>query len=307
MSATAWVGAGLGLLFALGVVVAVRATPVARPVRLVDRVSPYLADTASPSRLLGGPAARLPVWRAVGAPLLGELTRTLDRVVGGQAAVRRRLAGLGHGATVEEFRLEQVLWGGIGLIAGGGVVALLGAVRGSVSPLLTVAAAAVGLVAGVLGRDWWLTRALAAREERMMTEFPVVADLLALAVVAGEAPGAALERVGRLVGGELTRDLDGALARARAGTPLTRALTDLAETTTLEPFARFLAGLVVAIERGTPMADVLRAQASDVRDARKRALLDAGGRKEIAMLAAIVKRLPFFRERRSVRPAIVGP
>ena len=67
------------------------------------------------------------------------------------------------------------------------------------------------MIVGVLGRDWWLTRSLTAREDRMMTEFPVVADLLALAVVAGEAPAAALARVGRLVRGELCRDLDGAL------------------------------------------------------------------------------------------------
>lgn len=283
----ALLGGALGLVFAVGVIVAVRAAPPMRPIRLVDRVAPYVGDAPQPSRLLGtGPAAAS--WRTVGGPALAALTRTLDRVVGGRASVRRRLAGLGRGATVEDFRIEQVVWGAAGLLAGGGVVAALGAVRGGVSPLLTVVAAAVGLVAGVLGRDWWLTQSLARREDRMMTEFPVIADLLALAVVAGEAPAAALTRVCRLVHGELSRDLDGALARARAGEPLTRALSDLAETTTLEPFARFLSGLVVAIERGTPMADVLRAQSADVREVRKRALLEAGGRKEVAMMVPVV-------------------
>jgi tight adherence protein C len=117
---------------------------------------------------------------------------------------------------------------------------------------------------------------------------PVVADLLALAVVAGEAPPDALQRVCRLTGGELARDLDAALARARSGMPLTAALADLAERTTLEPFSRFVQGVVVAIERGTPLADVLRAQAADVREAGKRALLEAGGRKEISMMIPVV-------------------
>jgi len=106
--------------------------------------------------------------------------------------------------------------------------------------------------------------------------------------VAGEAPPDALLRVCRLTGGELARDLDAALARARSGTPLTVALTDLAERTTLEAFTRFVQGLVVAIERGTPLADVLRAQAADVREAGKRALLEAGGRKEISMMFPVV-------------------
>ena len=59
------------------------------------------------------------------------------------------------------------------------------------------------------------------------------------------------------------------------------------ERTTLQPFAWFLDGLVVAFERGTPLADLLRAQAADVREAGKGALLDeVGGRREISMVAA---------------------
>jgi len=45
------------------------------------------------------------------------------------------------------------------------------------------------------------------------------------------------------------------------------ALGELAERTTVDSFARFLQGVAVAIERGTPLADVLRAQAVDVREA----------------------------------------
>jgi len=163
-----------------------------------------------------------------------------------------------------------------------------GLLRGGVDAVLVVLAALGGLVGGVLGRDWWLGRELERREQAMLSEFPVVADLLALSVVAGEAPVDALERVCRLTGGELARDLGRVLARARSGTPVTKALSELAEQTTLESFTRFLQGLVVAIERGTPLADVLRAQAVDVREAGKRALLEAGGRKEISMMIPVV-------------------
>ena len=46
--------------------------------------------------------------------------------------------------------------------------------------------------------------------------------------------------------------------------------------------------MAVAIERGTPLADVLRAQAADVRALGKRQLLESGGRKEIAMMVPVV-------------------
>ena len=71
-----------------------------------------------------------------------------------------------------------------------------------------------------------------------MSEFPVVADFLALAVVAGEAPVDAIHRVCRLTGGQLASKMDSALAASRTGTPITKALSDVAERTTFEPFER---------------------------------------------------------------------
>src|SRR5947209_12243696 len=120
-----------------------------------------------------------------------------------------------------------------------GVVVMLGvgAARGGIDPVLCGIGGLGGVAAGVLGRDWWLTRQLDRREQATLSEFPVVADLLALSVVAGEAPIDALRRVCRLTGGELARDLERALARALAGAPVTRALSDLAEQTTMEAFA----------------------------------------------------------------------
>jgi tight adherence protein C len=116
----------------------------------------------------------------------------------------------------------------------------------------------------------------------------VVADLLALAVVAGEAPIDAIARVCRLTSGHLAIELEDALSRSRAGTPITRALTEVAQRSTFEPLSRFVQGVVIAIERGTPMADVLRSQAADIREVGKRALLEAGGKKEISMMAPVV-------------------
>ena len=141
----------------------------------------------------------------------------------------------------------------------------------------------------MLGRDWWLTQQVRRREELLLAEFPVVAELLALAVTAGESPTAAIARVTRLSGGELARELGGgarpgARRACRWSTRCSRSPTARRST----PLARFVDGLLVAIERGTPLAEVLRAQAADVREAGKRRLLEAGGRKEIAMMVPVV-------------------
>jgi tight adherence protein C len=284
------VGMLLGLVAAGGLLLAIAYAPPFRQVRLVDRLAPYVSDAPAPSRLLGTATqpGLLTAARRVFGPALSDGARHVDRLLGGRIAVRRRLDALGGDTTVEDFRVEQVVWGGLGLL-GGSVLTVLGsALAGSVNVLSAALLCVAGLVGGVLGRDWWLTQQVQRREELLLAEFPVVAELLALAVTAGESPTAAIARVTRLSGGELARELGAALGRARAGVPLVEALQQLADRTSLDALARFVDGLIVAIERGTPLAEVLRAQAADVREAGKRRLLEAGGRKEIAMMVPVV-------------------
>ncbi|MGY1744010.1 type II secretion system F family protein [Blastococcus sp. SYSU D00695] len=280
----------LGLAAAAGVLLAVTYAPPFRSVRLVDRLAPYLHDTPPPSRLLGTATepGLLGAARRLFGPVVTDGARLLDRTLGGRVAVRRRLDALGSDATVEDFRVEQVVWGGLGLLGAVSLAGLGSLAAGEVNVLSVVLLCVAGLVGGLLGRDWWLTRQVQRREELLLAEFPVVAELLALAVTAGEGPAAALDRVARLSGGQLARELGGVLGRARAGVPLTEALQQLADRTSLDALARFVDGLLVAIERGTPLAEVLRAQAADVREAGKRRLLEAGGRKEIAMMVPVV-------------------
>jgi tight adherence protein C len=282
------IGGLLGALAATGLLLAVLGSPPLRRPSLSDRIAPYLIDSTVPSRLLtpahstaGTALSRLT------APLLKDAVRIVDRVVGGQTSVRNRLAALGSQLTVEDFRTDQVVWGTVG--AGCGVAVALGAVlTGHRSPILLALLIIIGAVAGVLGRDWWLTQSVSRHHAEILTEFPVVAVLLALAVTAGEGPLAAIDRVTRLAHGHLADQLRSILADTRSGTPVQQALLTARDRARLEPLARFLDGMAVAIERGTPLAEVLRAQAADVRALGKRQLLEAGGRKEILMMVPVV-------------------
>ncbi len=289
-------GAVLGLSGALGVVTAVRAAPPLRRPGLEERLGPYLRDTPTPSRLLAlaDPlSSQLGVVARLLGPVLGDAVGGLQRIVGGDRSVRRRLAALGSSQRVEDFRVEQVVWAAIGLLSGVLLSALAAVVLGRVDLLSSAVAVGTGVIGGVFGCDWWLSARVRRREEALLAEFPVIAELLALAVGAGEGPVAAIERVCRLSRGELSRDLEMMLGEARAGAPLIAALQSMSERSSLEPLSRFVDGLIVAIERGTPLADVLRAQAGDVRETRKRALLESGGRREIAMMVPIVHEIRF--------------
>ena len=283
-----WLGAGLGLMLAAGSLLVFVGLPVNRRPGLEARLAPYLRDTARPSRLLavrgegGGPGLLL-----ILRPVIHDLGRGVERLLGGATSVRRRMERAGLRPDVESFRAEQVVWGvGSGLF--GLIVATLKWVRdgGSMIPLVLLVLCAVG--AGIVARDQVLTRSANKREKQMLAEFPTVAELLALAVGAGEGATGALERVCRLSQGQLAAELRQCLADARAGANLPTALQGLADRTGLASLSRFVDGIVIAVERGTPLADVLRSQAQDVREAGRRAVMEEGGKKEIAMMVPVV-------------------
>ena len=281
-------GALAGLLVGVGVWLVLLGLPANRQPDLVDRLAPYLRDTRPPSRLLTADRDnRSGLLAALTRPLVRDLARWVERIMGGAASVRRRLQRAGRAPDVEAFRNEQVLWGAAGGAVGVllGILAMVG--RGA-DPISVVLVVVASTLSGVIARDQWLSREARVREERMMAEFPTIAELLALAVSAGEGATGALDRVCRLSRGELSVELNRCLADARAGANLPTALQGLADRTGLLSLARFVDGMVVAVERGTPLAEVLRAQAQDVREAGRRAVMEAGGRKEIGMMVPIV-------------------
>jgi tight adherence protein C len=281
-------GALIGALGGIGLVL-VTSRLLARRITLDDRLAPYLRVHRPTSSLLREPtpATPFPTLARLLAPVMADAVRVVERLGSPSADLRRRIARAGRRETVEQVRAAQVLWGVVGLLVGLVLALVLASARGS-SPIALVALVLVAGVAGVLARDALLSRQVRQREARLLAELPTVAELLALAVVAGEGPVGALERVVRSTRGALADELARTLADARAGTPLTQALERLADRTGLAPLTRFAEGVAVAVERGTPLADVLRAQAQDVRESGRRALMEQGGRKEVLMMVPVV-------------------
>lgn len=283
-------GAFLGLVLGVGLVLVLRGAPLRRAPSLDERVGPYLRDAVPPSRLLDQAARRtaFPVLQRIAAPLVAELAAAIGRLLGGADSVRRRLHRSGSDRTVEQFRIEQVLWGGMGLAVGvlASLVLLATSATDRVVPLLVMTGLAA--VTGVLLRDQVLTQQVSRRESRIVEEFPALAELLALAVAAGEAPVAALERLGRISSGVLPAELGRTVADIRAGATVSQAFEGLAARAAVPAVSRFVDGVIIAIERGTPLVDVLRDQAVDVRAARQRALVETAGRREIAMMVPVV-------------------
>ncbi len=276
--------AGLGLLL-----IVLRLRVIGRP-QLSGRVLPYVRDLPllgqkrSPWEVSSSPVAAA---AGVFGPIVQTAARGVERVLGGAASVRRRLARAGIDKTVHEFRIEQVTWGLLGFAAAAayGVLRTVGDAGNAIPSLLICA---VGFSTGVLARDSYLSSQASKRERDIILEFPAVAELLALAVAAGEGPVAALDRVVKRSGGALSQELARVLAAVRIGEPVTEAFDRLARDTGLPSLARFAQGVAISVERGTPLAEVLHAQAADVRESGRRELIETAARKEVGMMVPVV-------------------
>ena len=264
------------LVAGLGLALFVQGLPALNRRQLRFRVEPYLNGLGGrPSELLqrsdaGGVRTRL---QEVIAPLL-----PLD-----SSSVRERLVAAGRDQTVEAFRLDQLSWAagggsvgvGAGIVMGGGPRSLL---------LLLI----VGAIGGWAVSDRRLSLAVARRRDAVRQELPVALELLTLSLMAGEAVPQAFARVGQMLPGDTGGEFRRVVGVVRTGVPILDALQELPSRLPGLGSARLVDALCTGIERGAPLAETLRAQADDLRQATRRELLESGGKKEILMLVPVV-------------------
>lgn len=279
--------AGLGLGTGLWLLVSL-APRLGRP-RLAARLAPYLVDVSAEARAMTTTRRSdpLPVMGAVLAPLAEQGQRMLTATLGGDQVIRTRLRQSGSAVTLAGHRTRQLLGALLGA-ALGLALALAAAQNGAPLAVTAIAAVAAGAVGGIAATDALLARAARRRSARIAEEFPTVVEFLALSVAAGESILEALRRVARTGSGELAGELDRVVQRAAAGQPLALALAELRDDLAVPAVGRLIDQVLAALDRGTPLAEVLRAHALDARDESKRRLLEAAGTREVAMLVPLV-------------------
>jgi tight adherence protein C len=257
--------------------------------RLVSRIAPYLADVSPQARemLSRGATDPLPVIGMLLSPFLLRGRALLGRVLGGAATIELRLRQSGSPLSVEAFRSRQLLWGLGGIVFG--LAAVFAIARShAIAPVLGVIIVIIGGAAGVVLRDHLLQRAARARLHRIANELPTVLEFLTLSLSAGEGILDALRRVSQISQGALAGELARVVADVNTGIPLAESLRALDSGIRLPALSRCVEQITGALERGTPLSEVLRAQAQDGRDDAKRELLELAGKKEVAMLIPLV-------------------
>ena len=271
------------LLGAAGATLAIHSLLFRKP-RLLDRVEPYLVGLrGEPSRLLAAGGSRHDNFMSsrIGMMLSRLLPATSEELA-------RRLQAAGLNTTANGFRLAQLTWA-VGAVLLVWLVAGVGAGTGITLDVPALALVTLlSFVGGFLARDWWLGRQIHARRIKLQQELPTAIDLVTLSIMAGEPVVAAFERVALHLGEGIGTEFQSVVADVRAGSTVLDALDALKQRASIAGMSRFVDALSTGIERGSALADVLSAQADDGREARRRILMELGGKREILMLLPVV-------------------
>lgn len=225
---------------------------------------------------------------ALGAWIRRCCSTALESMGSTSESVARRLSLAGMNADVPMFRLRQALAAIVGLVLSCALLTLRSAASLRSSLVALCVCALLASLLGVTAMDRALSIKARRRQRAIDAAVPDCAELLALAVAAGESIPAAIERVAGCAGGPLGSELALTSAHIRNGTPSVRALAKLVERTDSPSLTRLSRTLTTAIERGSPLAAVLHDQARDQRERSLASLMEEGGRREIAMLLPVV-------------------
>lgn len=284
----AW-AAVLGIVLGLGLWMILSATPRFGAPRLHERVAPYVADISE--------QAFADVTRRQSSPLpflasSGSMASTLVARVAGLLPQPGSLDELalrqaGRGMTMSEYRARRALWLLAGVLVGTGVIAALAGVT-QLSLLAVLIVPAVAGLGGFMLCGMSLKRRAAKRVAAIGEQVPAVWEFLALSVAAGEGLPDALRRVAHIGHGELIDEMKGVVTQVEVGVPVGFALQQLATDLHIPSLSRGVEQIISALDRGTPIATVLRDQAMDAREDSKRRLLESAGQKEVAMLIPLV-------------------
>jgi tight adherence protein C len=271
-------GLVLGLLSGMGLLLC--GTAVARtspPMWLL--IAPYVGSAMAPQ----------PSWKSNVTHLASKgLMHRPQSIWGNDRLVTQLLTQAAYSGTLRAFRQQQIRCAGIATLGTSSWIVLRMASHNKFSPVVGILALATAPILGGWYAKWSLANSAANRITRIEQQLPTILDLLAFALAAGQAILPALKKISQMCSGDLAEELSQVVTSVSTGVPLSDALDAAQLRVGSEALSRAIRSLTVALERGTPLAVVLRAQATDARHLAQRRLIELASKKETAMMLPVV-------------------
>lgn len=119
-------------------------------------------------------------------------------------------------------------------------------------------------------------------------EFPSVVELFAILLAGSMSPATALLRISQRTTGEFASVLRDSVSEIQDGANFSQALDVVSSRVNSTMVRRFCDSLTIAVERGSPLLDVVHRQVEEVRQQQRSKLLESAGKAEIGLMIPVV-------------------
>ncbi|MEL4106863.1 type II secretion system F family protein [Oscillospiraceae bacterium WX1] len=253
--------------------------------RRIDMIDSKTNAKFTPDEEMGKPFSERflkPIIRSL-AKKIGSDT-SADAKKNRQANLQKKmLYQAGFTFTPAEFGIIKLL-----VISGTAILLALIILALSRSPKNALLGAAAGLFIGYTGMRFFLTSAIKKRKSLMERQLPDVLDLLSVSVEAGLGFEQAISHIISNMEGPLIDEFTVTSREMSMGRPRRDALMLLGERCEIEEIKSFAGALAQASQLGISIKNVLRSQASAMRQARRAKVQEKAMKVSVKMLFPMV-------------------
>jgi tight adherence protein C len=271
-------GVLLGLILSSGIVLCANALRQPR-LSMGDQISPFIGK---------GRPNSLSITHRILAAINDLLTTHNWSPWSANSEILKWLRQSDSAISVSSFRRKQTIYAGTSMLLAIGWALLRVSSEKGLSPVFGFTLIIAAFVGGGWYAKWSLENQATKRRLSIEEQLPAVLELLAFAVSAGEPVLLALRRISKSCTGPLVSELEKIINSINAGNGLVPALNQMSSQVESQQLTRATHSLELALERGTPLVQVLRAQAADARAHQMRMLLVLAGHKETSMMIPVV-------------------
>lgn len=249
--------------------------------RLKDMTSYEIAQSKEAQPMLKSFGERV---MAPAAHSVGNVTKAaLPSTYRAQLAKRIDEAGRPQGIDADRFIFAQIV-AVIGLTA---LFVALGVILGwGLSK--TASLALLGGIFGVLAPDLWLRSKVSSRKQHIVRDLPDMLDMLTISVEAGMGFDSALSKLVKNSKGPLAEEFGRVLQEVQSGAARKDALRAMAERVDISELSAFVASIVQADMFGVSIAQVLRAQAGEMRLRRRQRAEEMAQKAPVKMVFPLI-------------------
>ena len=124
--------------------------------------------------------------------------------------------------------------------------------------------------------------------KQLTLELPSFVELFSILISSGESPTSAIAKLNNLATGQIAHVLNEAVDLLHSGVGLTATLDSISGTSKVPELRRFCDSLIIAMQRGTSLSEVLSRQVVEIRTRNHARMTESAGKAEIALMIPVV-------------------